>query len=95
MAYAECMVKPVRFGDQGRVREFEAFFENSGVVLVEITRDVLTEAVRVRAHKGLKMPDALQVATAIVSGCSLIVSTDSDIVKAGPYGALQARAFPA
>lgn len=89
------MVKPVRLADDARIGEFNAFFEQSGIVLVDITREVLVEAVSVRAHKRLKMPDALHVATAIVSGCSLIVSTDAGIIKAGPYGTLNVRPFPA
>ena len=46
-------------------------------VLLPISRDILHEAARLRANiSGLKTPDAIHAATALLHGCTLFVSND-------------------
>ncbi len=50
--------------------------------LQPVSRSVLMETVRLRATEAtgkLKLPDAIHLATAILSGCPLFVSRDRDI----------------
>lgn len=94
LARAECLVKPERAGSPVLRERFEDFFSESGIILVDVTNEILAKAVDLRAHKRLKMPDAIHVATALFAGCDLIVTTDSDIHERGPFGRLHAEAFP-
>ena len=94
LARAECLVGPERARNQVLRQRFEDFFSESGIILVDVTNEILAKAVELRAHRMLKMPDAIHVATALVAGCDVIVSTDSDIHERGPFGSLRVEAFP-
>jgi predicted nucleic acid-binding protein len=46
------------------------------VSMIAITQDVLERAANLRATVGLKTPDAIHAATALVAGCALLVTND-------------------
>ena len=62
---------------QARSRRREAFLQHFGDLrLVPVTYDVAREAARLRASTDLPMPDALIVASAVVTGADLVVTDD-------------------
>ena len=72
----EILVRPFRTGPPA-VATAELFLRHAADVTIRvIDYDIAREAARVRALTGLKTPDALIVATAIVEGIGTIVSTD-------------------
>ncbi len=73
----EVLVKPVRDGDQVLAESFRALLlHNYEVQLMRIDQPVLEEAVRLRALYGLKTPDALHAASALLARCALFVTND-------------------
>jgi predicted nucleic acid-binding protein len=63
-AYAEILVAPYRVGGDA-VAEVEAFLSDFGVRLQAITAEVARAAARLRSSsRGLRLPDALVLATA-------------------------------
>ncbi len=73
---AEILVRPFRRG-AGAVATAEAFLQHFGDLrLVPVTYDVAREAARLRASTDLPMPDALIVASAVVTGADLVVTDD-------------------
>ena len=48
-----------------------------GALTLPITRQILEAAAQVRATFGLKTPDAIHAATALIEGCTLFVTTDA------------------
>ena len=63
-AYAEILVAPYRVGGEA-VTEVEAFLSDFGVRLQPITAEVARVAARLRSSsRGLRLPDALVLATA-------------------------------
>ena len=46
------------------------------VQMVPITQAVLEEAANLRATLGLRTPDAIHLATALLNGCALLVTND-------------------
>lgn len=77
LTLAEVLTRPVR----ERSVEIIAIYEEllSGGDLVEsiaIDRTVLRKSAETRAWLGGKLPDSIHVATAVLAGCSVIVSSD-------------------
>jgi predicted nucleic acid-binding protein len=68
--YAEVMVRPLQRGTDARVDEF---FEAIGATVVPVDRSVARRAAQLRArHRSLRLPDALALATAMVSDAELL-----------------------
>ena len=74
----EVLVVPLRAGDQALAARYDALLTRSrGVHVVDLSRDQLRAAARLRAqHGSLRTPDALQLAAAMSRGCSAFVTND-------------------
>ena len=64
----ECLVGPLKQGDAGLLERFESF--SATVMSLPNDEAVFREAARLRAHFGLKTPDALHLAVADRYGCT-------------------------
>lgn len=72
----EILVRPFRAGTSS-VAIAEGFLRHFAEIrLVEVSYDIAREAARVRATTGMRTPDALIVATALVTGVDLLVTND-------------------
>jgi predicted nucleic acid-binding protein len=47
------------------------------ILCVPISRQILEAAAQIRAASGLKTPDAIHAATALIEGCTLFVTNDA------------------
>lgn len=63
LSLLECRVHPMRHGDDDRLAIFESFFDDPGLFIVELDRNVIDRATRLRAQHGIRTPDALQAAS--------------------------------
>jgi predicted nucleic acid-binding protein len=72
----ECRVKPLRDGDTNLLAEFDAFFAEAITTVVALTRDVVDRATELRAAHGVRTPDALHLAAAMLSGCDIFYTND-------------------
>ena len=79
LSVLECLVKPLRDGDQGLIGDYRAFFASRDLTLVEITPAVIESALQLRARIGLRTPDAIQAACALAvpDRISLFLTNDS------------------
>jgi predicted nucleic acid-binding protein len=74
---AELLVKPLVLNDAAGVAAVrELLIEDGAITLIGHSRKVFEQAALVRARHGLKMVDALQLATAIEAGARCFVSND-------------------
>jgi predicted nucleic acid-binding protein len=74
----ETLVEPIRIGDTLLAADREALWTQPYSLLLPITHNMLREAARLRAAiPGLKTPDAIHAATALLHGCVLFVSNDT------------------
>lgn len=75
--YAETLVGPFRRGDEAVV-EAEAFFADMGIRIEPISREIARLAARLRAEhgRGLRLPDALVIATTEALQAECAVTTD-------------------
>ena len=73
----EVLVKPLKVGDITTATIFRTVPRHSpDVYMLPISQNILEESARLRATLGLKTPDALHVATAILSDCVLFLTND-------------------
>jgi predicted nucleic acid-binding protein len=85
----ECRDGPQRRGDQESLDRFDAFFAQPELVWVELDTSVIELATRLRAHHGLRTPDALQAASCLqLGGAAVMLTGDADFQR---VSALQLR----
>lgn len=73
----ETLVIPFRNSDHELADQYERILTRSpGVRLYELDRELLRQGAYLRAHLGLKTPDALQIAAAQRAGCSAFITND-------------------
>ena len=73
----EVLVVPYRRGSDALAQRYEELLTRScSVRLVEIGRDQLRIAARLRATTGVRTPDALQLSAALAAGCSAFFTND-------------------
>jgi len=74
---AECVTLPIKLGNVNLRQTFTALLTNTeGILLVNIDATIAQRAAELRIQYGLKLPDALQVATAIAAGCEVFLTND-------------------
>jgi len=79
MTIAEVLAGPLRAGDETLVRRYRAVMESWEVVA--LSTDVAESAARFRVSLGLKLPDAVQLASAIAIGADALVTHDRDFSR--------------
>ena len=80
MSVLECRVKPLREGNVALLKRYDDFF--ASVRIVELSAAVVDAATLLRARDGLKTPDALQAASALVaSERPVFVTADAGFAK--------------
>jgi predicted nucleic acid-binding protein len=73
----ETLVGLLKRGDPVLMKAYEDIYQSAEVRLIPITQPVLREAARLRATiPGLRTPDALHAATAILAGCHPFLTND-------------------
>jgi len=78
LTLAEASVKPLAIGRPDLVTAYEQLVSSTGGrIVVPITRGVLRDAAEIRAASGLKLPDAIHLASARLSGCSTFLTNDT------------------
>lgn len=79
---AECLVLPRRLGELQLEQAFVNFLTNTeGIEFVVLDAAVGQIAADLRVRYNLKLPDALQVATAISSGCDGFLTNDNQVQR--------------
>lgn len=79
----EVLVKPLKIGDTTVAETFRTVLRRTPEVqMLPITQIVLERAANLRATVGLKTPDALHAATALLNDCALFVTNDSAFRRA-------------
>lgn len=73
----ELLVGPMRHGDNESVGLIKLFLDQfPNVTLSPVTREIGYSGARLRARHGLKLPDALIIATGLVTGCKAMIGND-------------------
>ncbi|MGH7860240.1 MAG: type II toxin-antitoxin system VapC family toxin [Candidatus Binatia bacterium] len=76
----ETLVVPYRAGDDALAARYETLLTRSrGLRVVEIDRECLRRAARLRAVHRVRTPDAIQLAAALARGSRSFVTNDRDL----------------
>jgi predicted nucleic acid-binding protein len=81
LSWLECRVKPLRACDTKLLALYDAFFSSPEVEVREISRTVVEKATELRAALNVKTPDALHLASAIISGASAFLTGDKALQR--------------
>jgi predicted nucleic acid-binding protein len=77
LSLAEVLVKPFELGHEDVAAAYTELLTSSDrLAVLPIDRAILVEAARQRAALGMRMPDAIHVATALATGCELFLTND-------------------
>ena len=74
---SEVFVRPLRKRDRAVLEKAELFFRVSrNIVIRNFDRAVARRAAQVRADSGLRLPDAVIIATALEERCDALIGND-------------------
>lgn len=76
---AEVLTGPLKAGEEALAKRYRAVFEAWQVV--ELSCDIAESAARLRATYSLKLPDAIQAASALAINADALVTHDRDFSK--------------
>ena len=77
ITYIELATHPARQGKERIVRKYRDYLSNSeNISLFPLDLTIADQAVRLRARYGLKIPDAIQLGTAVACGADFVVTND-------------------
>lgn len=78
----EILVHPYRQEDLDAINRYYGYLTRSSLMqLIPVTSEIADQAAEFRARYGLKMPDAIQLATASEAGAGLFLTRDRDFLK--------------
>jgi len=77
----ECRVKPLRDRNTELLSYYDRFFTRASLRVIEIGPAIIDCATELRARYGLKTPDAIHAATAIVEGADMLFTGDRDLLR--------------
>jgi predicted nucleic acid-binding protein len=79
MTIAEVLSGPLRSGEEALAKRYRAVLESWQVI--DLTAEIAESAARFRAGSRLRLPDAIQVASAIAVDADALVTHDRDFSK--------------
>ena len=79
MSFGECLYQPMRDKNHGLVALYDDFLGGEEIRRVPVNLDIIRAAASLAGESGLKLIDAIHVATAIDAGCAFFVTNDSRI----------------
>ena len=76
---AEVLSGPLKAGEEALAKRYRAVLESWQVV--DLTADIAESAARLRGQYGLKLPDAVQLASALAINADALVTHDRDFSR--------------
>jgi predicted nucleic acid-binding protein len=81
LTITECLVQPYRKKDFALSAQYLVLFRNfPNLSIIPLTDDIAERAAFLRAQYNLRTPDAVQLATALVSGCHAFLTNDDRLL---------------
>ena len=79
---AECLVHPLRLGLAGLRQTFiDIVVNGANTTFIGINQEIGETAAQLRAQYHVRLPDALQMAAAIINGCDSFLTNDAPLAR--------------
>ena len=82
LTLGEVLVKPIRTGDRALETKYRSLLKEPEVEVLGFDRPAGEIFARIRQDRGIKAPDAIQLATAASAGCDLFITNDDRLISA-------------
>jgi predicted nucleic acid-binding protein len=79
ISIAEVLTGPLKAGEEALAKRYRAVLESWRVV--DFTAEIAESAARLRAMYGLKLPDAIQLASAVAINAEALITHDRDFAR--------------
>jgi len=77
LTLTEVLVHPYKYGNQSLAQKYSSILlKNRNLKAFPVTTEIATEAAQLRAAYGLKTPDSIQLATALLGGATSFLTND-------------------
>lgn len=77
LTWLECLVGPLRAGEDGRVETFDEFLSAADILRLSLATPVVQRATAIRARLSYSLADSLHLAAAIEAGCDRFLTNDA------------------
>jgi predicted nucleic acid-binding protein len=77
----ECRTKPLRDRNEVLLSRYDELLEAERLQLLTVSRAVIDQATELRARYGLKAPDSIHIATAVVAGADVFLTGDGELAR--------------
>lgn len=77
MTVGEILVKPVEAGDQVLEQSYRSFFQSGAMRVLSFDIQAAGHYARIRQDRGVRPPDAIQLACAAAHGIDLFITNDN------------------
>jgi predicted nucleic acid-binding protein len=81
LTLGEVLVKPLESNDESLADQYEKLLSSPGVSVLPFDRDSARIYARLRRDRGLKSPDAIQLACAASARCDMFLTNDDRLSK--------------
>ncbi|MGB8259683.1 MAG: PIN domain-containing protein [Terracidiphilus sp.] len=82
LTLGELLVKPIGANDLALADRYRMAFRSAAVRVIPFDETAGEKYARVRQDRGIKAPDAIQLATAAAAGCDLFITNDDRLTRA-------------
>jgi predicted nucleic acid-binding protein len=86
LTLGELLVKPLEANDHALAERYRRVFRSPNVRLISFDEVAGERYARIRQDRGIKAPDAIQLATAATIGCELFITNDDRLTRARVQG---------
>lgn len=81
---AEVLIRPLQMGDSTLISTYRQFLAPSPALeILRVDSGVCDKAAALRAAHGLRLPDAIHIATGVAASCTFFVTGDAEWAKTG------------
>jgi len=82
LTLAEILIKPIEQGNKAAVDDYKYALTNfPNLVLCDINAEIAEEAASLKVGYGVRLPDALQVATSIIQGARVFITNNQNLKR--------------
>jgi len=81
LTIGEVLVKPLQTGNRGLEAKYKDLLREPEVRVLPFDRAAGEIFARIRQDRGIKAPDAIQLATAAAAGCELFITNDDRLTR--------------